>query len=588
MQARYASLARCFTQALGVVALMLPSGARAQQVDPLFGGDDGRQLLLEGQQDIQPWQEYDKKIRSAEHVGSLSYGLMGDQINGYDQSTSFRHVDIDIPGSNGLAVTLARRLVVRPIPAVGMPPQRYAGAGDWDIDVPYISGVFDSAYGWNTGAAGSTGRCSTLFYPKSLPPSRIEEIWSGYTVNIPGGRARSLLGAPASQFVKPDAAVRLWTTSSMDTLSCTPMLSGYAGEGFILETTDGTKYYFDVGTTRTAGTIRSATKSRARVEVYLLASRIEDRFGNRVSYTYNANGHPTSIVGSDGRRITLTYNGNQLVSGSAHGKTWTYGYSGALLDRVTLPDATSWRFTHLSDMRIAYERWTEDPGAGCSVLPPLTAKDYALKIQHPSGAWGTFRFEHKRNFRTGIPSTFCQAESANGIVTHYLGVPFHFDTLSLASKTIEGVGVAAPMSWRYVDDGGSSDGLWSGTVPPCLSCPASKSVAILQPNGSTTVEKYGIVYAMNEGKLLATTVTDSSGVRRTEVLSYVSDAEMEGQPFPDQYGALWGGNDVSAAKIRPVRSTIVTQDGASFQNVVETFDSRGRPTRVRRSSKPGP
>ena len=551
-----------------LAALVLPFGAIAQEA-------------------IEPWQEYDKKIRAAEHVGALTHGLFGDQVSVYDQRTSFRHVDIDLPGTNALQVALARKLVVRPIPAIGIPPKGYAGAGDWDIDVPYISGVFDSAYGWNVGYGGLTNRCSSNFSPQTLPPSRIEDIWSGYTVNVPGGGARSLIGFPASPFIKPDGATRRWTTSAMDTVSCTPMVSGdsYPGEGFILETAEGLKYFFNVGTSRTAGTILSADKSRPRVEIFLLASRVEDRFGNWVAYTYNGNGHPTAIQGGDGRRIDLTYSVDRLVSATAHGRTWSYGYSGTTLQNVTRPDASTWRFTHGTDMRVAYETWTEDPGAGCGVLPPLTLKEYQLAIQHPSGATGTFHFGHKRNFRTGIPVSFCQAESgSDNTVVHYLDTPFHFDTLSLVSKTITGPGIPAPLLWSYVDTGGDPVGLWSGTVPPCLSCTASKSVTILQPDGSAVVESYGIVYALNEGKLLARQVTDSSGVLSSETLSYVSDAEAASQPFPDRYGALWGGTDESAVKIRPMKSRLIVQQGVSFQWTASQFDTRGRPTHITRGS----
>jgi YD repeat-containing protein len=535
-------------------------------------------------QDMEPYQEYDKKIRSAEQIGPLSDDLFGDQVNVYDQATVFRYADIDIPGSNALPVTLARKLVIRPLPAPGIPPQRYAGAGDWDIDVPFISGVFDSGYGWNVGTTGAQPRCSTNFYPKTTAPSRIENIWSGYTVNLPGSGARTLIGMPAPQFVKPDSATRLWTTSSMDTVSCTPMLGGYPGEGFVLETTEGVKYFFNVGTVRTVLAMRSVNV-RPRIEVYLLASRMEDRFGNWVAYTYNATGHPTIIEGSDGRRIDLTYSGDQLISASAHGRTWVYGYSGASLVSVTLPDTSLWRFTHVSDMRVVYERWTEDPGPGCSVLPPLALKEYVLQIQHPSGALGTFRFEHKRNFRTGIPWTFCQAAAQpDHTVTHYLDVPFHFDTFALASKTIQGAGIPTPLVWSYADTGGDDGGLWSGTVPPCLTCPASKLVTIQQPDGSTVTERYGTVYALNEGKLLERQISDTSGVLSAETLNYLSDAEVGGQPFPDRYGSLWGGNDDSAVKIRPLKSKTVVQDGVSFQWAVNGFDAWGRAIRVTKSS----
>lgn len=542
-------------------------------------------------QDMEPYHEYDKKVRSAEQIGALSQGLFGDQINVYDQSTVFRHVDIDVPGNNPLPVTLARKLVIRPVPAIGVPPERYAGAGDWDIDVPFISGVFDAMYGWNTGIAGAQPRCSTNFYPKTLSPRRIENIWSGYTVNIPGESARTLIGYPAEPFVKPDGAVRRWTTASMDTVSCTPMVSGYPGEGFVLETTAGIKYFFNKATTRTAGVMRSGAKSVPRVEVFLLASRIEDRFGNSVNYTYNSNGHATIIEASDGRRIDLAYSGNRLDSATAHGRTWIYGYNGALLHTVELPDSSMWRFEHPSNMRLGHQPWTEDPGPGCGTLPPLELKDYSLQVYHPAGAEGTFNFSHKRNFRAGIPSSFCQSESQpSGPVRHYLDTPFHFDTFSLISKIIQGPGISVPLIWSYQEEvfGEDPPGLWSGTVPPCLSCLDSKLISIRQPDGSTVSERYGVIFALNEGKLLERRVAGSSGIISTESLAYISDAEVAAHAFPDRYGSLWGGSDESAVKIRPLKSRVIAQQGVSFEWAATDFDTRGRATiSTRSSSLPG-
>ena len=144
------------------------------------------------QQSIQqPYQEYDKKLRSAEQVAPLTSELFGDSVNVYDQSGYFRQVDIELAGNNLLPVRLERRLNVRPIPEYGLAPLIYGGAGDWSIDVPFISGVFDSQYGWTYRGSRKDPRCSTNFIPYTPPPSRIEDIWSGYTVNLPGeGRDR--------------------------------------------------------------------------------------------------------------------------------------------------------------------------------------------------------------------------------------------------------------------------------------------------------------------------------------------------------------------------------------------------------------
>ncbi len=506
----------------------------------------GLTFAAQAQQAVQqPYQEYDKKLRSAEQVGALTSELFGDSVNVYDQSGYFRQTDIDLAGNNALPVRLERRLNVRPIPESGLPPLIYGGAGDWNIDVPFISGVFDSQYGWTYRGSRKVPRCSANFLPYTPPPFRIEDIWSGYTVNLPGEGARSLMGDPPAS-LKPASRQGenwSWTTSAMDTVSCTPMIAGLEGEGFILQTTSGIKYTFNIGTERVVGLMGSigGDAAQARLEIYLLASRIEDRFGNSVSISYNGNGHPTSISSSDGRSITLNYAGNRLQSASANGRTWTYGYAGNSLQRVTQPDGVWWEINQLSDMRIAYENWPEDPSQGCG-SPPLRDKTYTLQMKHPSGAVGTFAFQHGRNYRAGVPASYCITEARDGQISQYLALANHFDGFGLVQKTIEGPGVA-PMRWTYVDKGDYQD-YWTGSDRYCTTCTQSKAVRINQPDGSWIEEIYGIVYQFNEGKLLGRRTGAASGVvLESEDLTYVPDAQMPSMPFPDRYGWAFGGND---------------------------------------------
>lgn len=550
----------------------------------------GLTFAAQAQQAVQqPYQEYDKKLRSAEQVGALTSELFGDSVNVYDQSGYFRQTDIDLAGNNALPVRLERRLNVRPIPESGLPPLIYGGAGDWNIDVPFISGVFDSQYGWTYRGSRKVPRCSANFLPYTPPPFRIEDIWSGYTVNLPGEGARSLMGDPPAS-LKPASRQGenwSWTTSAMDTVSCTPMIAGLEGEGFILQTTSGIKYTFNIGTERVVGLMGSigGDAAQARLEIYLLASRIEDRFGNSVSISYNGNGHPTSISSSDGRSITLNYAGNRLQSASANGRTWTYGYAGNSLQRVTQPDGVWWEINQLSDMRIAYENWPEDPSQGCG-SPPLRDKTYTLQMKHPSGAVGTFAFQHGRNYRAGVPASYCITEARDGQISQYLALANHFDGFGLVQKTIEGPGVA-PMRWTYVDKGDYQD-YWTGSDRYCTTCTQSKAVRINQPDGSWIEEIYGIVYQFNEGKLLGRRTGAASGVvLESEDLTYVPDAQMPSMPFPDRYGWAFGGNDGSSALLRPLQRRQVTRDGVTMTWQANSFDRYGRPANVTRSSSQG-
>lgn len=542
---------------------------------------------------MQPYQEYDKRLRAAEQVAPLTSDVFGEQVNLYDRSASFEHVDISLPGNSALPVELRRKLDVRPLPQLlNARPELFGGVGNWEIGVPYITGTFDSAYGWNSTAAGATPRCSTNFYPHTNPPHRIEDIWSGYSVVIPGAGGRDLMGHPDASHRPSDGATRLWTTREFDTFSCVPMAYGYPGEGFLMTTAQGVTYRFDVGTIRSGGMMGSdhpeIGTGRPRQQVFLLASRVEDRFGNWVKYTYNDKGHPTRIQANDGRQIDLTYSSGRLATATAHGRQWTYGYQNGQLSQVTQPDSRQWSFSYSDDMTLVYPIWGESPGPSCAVRAPLVEADFTVTITHPAGASGSFLFKHQRHGRSGVPLNQCVRESNPWDPTspyiYTLATPNYFDKYSLVSKVISGPAIPSPMTWSYAGSTGNIP-LWNGTAPPCGSCPQTRTTVVTQPDGTELRESYGIVFGLNEGKLLGRQIRSSSGqVLRDESHVYMTAAEAAAQPFPDRYGSLYGGNDSSRTHIRPLRQRTIVQQGTEFSWQGNTFDVFARPLSVAKSS----
>src|SRR5690606_28567340 len=139
------------------------------------------------------------------------------------------------------------------------------------------------------------------------------DVWHGISVHIPGGGDRALLRLLTDDVPQPtDGVARGWSTRERDMVTCIQMKSGLTGEGFLLQTTDGLKYYFDVAVAKDGGRMQynaggGIAGTVGRTKYFLLASKVADRFGNSVTYAYNAAGHPTRISSSDGRSITLTY-----------------------------------------------------------------------------------------------------------------------------------------------------------------------------------------------------------------------------------------------------------------------------------------
>lgn len=121
-----------------------------------------------------------------------------------------------------------------------------------------------------------------------------------------------------------------------------------------------------LGTYVDASTGTTITKKLTRGRFYLVATKVEDRFGNFVNYNYNTSDRLTSIAASDGRTISFAYNGsNVLTSATAHGKTWTYAYDAAgKFVSATLPDASKWEYALTGGFFRGSLSGSDDPSSG--------------------------------------------------------------------------------------------------------------------------------------------------------------------------------------------------------------------------------
>jgi len=548
---------------------------------------------------IEPYQEYRKHIESAQNLTALKDDLMGESVSPYNGQTEFAVTDISLPGNNALAVQLRRRFSVE-LDLVNdtVFNANLDGVGGWEVDTPNISGTFPTT-GW------SDNRCSGHMVPSHPPAFQLTEIWQGNKVHIPGQGDRSMLGLNADSPRPDDGVARKWTTMQRDAIDCIPMREGLAGEGFRLKTTEGIAYYFDIATSRLAGTLDRSMGEGGRARVgrvrrYLQASRVEDRFGNWVQYAYNAEGLPTRIWSSDGREITLAYAGGHLATATANRRTWTYGYSAVegktRLTAVTRPDGSAWTYAYSNALSVQTPTWDGNSRPDCSEQPVEASAAMTMVVGHPSGASGTFNFRNLRHGRSGVHASTClqrvsNAPGSTGVYYYMLSVPNFFDVVSLTDKTITGPGLEAPLTWSY-SYGNGFERLWgspaSPAVYPCTTCKQEKSVTVANPDGTRTVHRYGSQYALNEGRLLGTSTLDAAGnVASTRSSIYMTTAEVAAQAFAPTYGLIYGSDDPSTAQVRPIVAEAIDQDGVSYQTSMLAFDGFARPTRINRSSALG-
>ncbi|NJN36251.1 MAG: hypothetical protein HC794_03340 [Nitrospiraceae bacterium] len=323
-----------------------------------------------------------------------------------------------------------------------------------------------------------------------------------------------------------------------------------------MTTAEGISYTFDVGVLRPASTLERRELVRAivptpvrdsltgatsivfaeevievvrllhRDRFYLLASKIEDRFGNTVQFSYNASGFPTRIWSNESpaRDIRLAYQSGRLQSASSHGRTWQYVYSSpgsgsSMLDQVVLPDQSKWAYSYTGTLLPKVLDHEGLPQIECGGASPLSA-DFTLAATHPSGALGTFNFSNLRHVRNGVNINECLRVGATsgqdpGEVNYKLYVPYFYDVMSLTDKTITGPGLPQPLQWTF-DYELPFPSMWGSrqVAPayPCTTCASqTKAVDVVEPNGTRHRHTFGNLYQANDGRPLVEETFSAGG-----------------------------------------------------------------------------
>jgi len=566
-------------------------------------------------------EEHAKLINEARNLAALGPDLFGDQTNLQTGSTEFIHTDIDLPGNNGLPVRLQRRFTAAS--KRGLNLVRPAAFADWELDVPYLSGEFADAIGWrvDVGAGQSSDqRCSITAPAHTVPPSievpgfpqpelfRPLDYWHGYNLHLPGGGGGELLWlSPTNTTQKPsDGPTYYWATNGNWFFSCANGAPG-VGEIFVGRSPEGLRYTFGQMVNRAASRLSAngSTAKLLRTEVRLVATRVEDRFGNWVAYNWNGS-RLASISASDGRSITFTYDPTTgFVSSASDGtRTWSYGYSGTgsitigsrtaapSLSRVIRPDNSAWAisFASLAKAIVTSERQTADCTASGS-LNEGANHEFTGSITHPSGAIGTFTFGPVRHGRTRVPR-FCVNEDALGNVgDDYSWFTLTYDVLALKTKRIVG-GALPTQQWDYVY---APDWCFADGDGACSAGTRDYSTTtVVQLGAGVDQYRFGTVYQGNEGKLLkvehgiSVTVNGTlQGVIGSEESLYQLDGSSQVYPSPIGGSPQPRGDAFTAENFLPLRQKAISQDGANFTWEALSFDRYAQPIQVKRSSSLG-
>ncbi|HGM5043367.1 TPA: sugar-binding protein [Stenotrophomonas maltophilia] len=523
---------------------------------------------LANAQGLFSYQEYEKRVKSNQSLAAIpADDVFGDRTSSFDGSTEFSVEDVSIPGNFDLPVAIKRRFGVESVnrDVSGSEATGLTIFDDWEIEVPYMAGVWTNTSGWVTGEPHNTTtqRCTVNVAPTLLETHGYWDIGFGIDVKWLGGEGEELLVATDPSYASaPGLEDPKWMTASRARFGCLPATrNGYPGEAFIGYTIDGKKYFFDWGVEKPYAVSQfndgAATRTVGRKRVYLLASRVEDRNGNWVSYSYNGY-RLTSINSSDGRKIDLAYDTRGRVTViTANGRTWTYGYAEASgnndggLSLVTLPDGSRWTYSHQGRLQSRFPYRKADDEGGCAIRAGQTPPPTQMTVGAPSGAQGVFDFEME---------LFVRSDPCAGLQ------PSQYDTWSLKKRTITGPGLPPMVSAREYSVQLPGVGRWS---------------ILRKPDGSEIRERYGADPGLDERKLLQRQTLDVGGrVVKDEQTSYIYGA-AEG-PFPIRVGRSLGimSGQFLAGTLSAVSETATTMDGDNYKVSYSAFNTKARPARV--------
>lgn len=582
------------------------------------------------------WQTVEDRMKSVSQVSTLGPDVAGDRVDHKNGSVSFNVTDVSIPGNGSLDVAITRSYTVM--------NRKYTATdemlSDWAIELPHISGVF--AKDWIAPGAASGNRCSNT----SLPPLPYggylyTDYWQGIDIRLPDGNSDSLQVANAS-IQKPTTGLTYPWVAQLGTVhvSCLSSIKNGTGEGFLAIMPDGTRVwydwmaqYFQVEMKGNEVNVSSPLDPWYRPQPLrrnvLYATRVEDRFGNYVSYTYtnawNAPGRLTRIQSSDGRQIDVSYAGSTVSSISDGTRTWTYGYATTPAGRkslsvVGLPDGSTWEIglSALTDAEIHYnDAAFNEPLRTCTLveMPLNYAATFTGTVKHPAGALASYTFNIQEHGKSNVPV------NCSRVTTTPVGAPpgsgnntnddlnahsISANSLTLIQKQISGAGITTA-TWSYSYAPGISVHRYPGTTrnypvcvlsalqcrtPPCVSdsCAGSSKTTVLGP-GTWARYTYGNSFGYNEGLLLKVEEGGSeTNILRTTVYKYDLTLGSVTKPYPASYGGATklAGDGFQQGVQRPLERQEVTQQATRFVRNIDSFDYFANPTQTTKSSQPSP
>lgn len=578
--------------------------------------------------------QYKNSLAKAQSIEPFTE--FGDSISLRDGGVSFKNVDIELLGT-GPTIRIIRTALIQD--GQGMKGGWSNNLGDWGLEIPRIKTITalpdpalraaplsaDSPIGWQVPGADKNARCTNMSIPADVRyPTRpaefyVSEWWAGYQLVDNDGNDEPLL-MRASTLPNPSQPIGTKSNWIISCLSATANPAEAPGEAFLATAPDGTRYWFNyLAYDGYEPLIKdfpnlppknyTYTYSLPRQFASMLVTRIEDKFGNWVTYSYSA-GILTGIDASDGRQVRVTRGTNivTITAGSAVStRAWTYqtavpGYSLV----VTNPDGSTWKYVGAFQQGnfSNYSFYNCDQGY---LSEPNEMRQ--VSVTGPSGATAQFNFQKKIFGRSYAPK-YCHQYSFPEEITSIEEISSAvlariWTGYALTSKVVSGPGLGS-MTWSYSYS--AHNGCWNPAIATYLStstaiCNGSSPTTVwtdrVAPDGVRQRSTFSNKYDQLENKLLKEEIfaPGNSLVRATQY-SYATAPTTGGNPyaFPIWVGSVLdvNGNFESAGTWAPISRVDTTQQGKTFTwqvaancgSYVLCFDQFARPTKTIKSSTP--
>jgi YD repeat-containing protein len=560
-----------------------------------------------------PESEYKQLINVQRDVQPLKANPFGEQVNLYNGALSFAVTDISQPGT-GPELTLGRSLQIAEDVHNTDGIQR--PFGEWRLNIPRIetnTAFQANVLGWDVGNVGDPGylnRC-TLF--RDPPPVQATirgfawnstEWWYGYHLVVPGYGDQILMPRKAANTHTPTiSGMSFPIVTKQDWMIACGVTASDGGEGFLAIAPDGTRYTFahlvyrpmtylqkpyDAAPNVVGGMhpMEESSNILTRREASMYVTRIQDRFGNTLTYNWNGD-NLDSIVASDERKLTLSYvAGTPLIHTAtlqaldAPVRTWTYSYNDNAvfpsLTGVQLPDGGAWSY-QIGDLE---STTLATQSTICDSAGDLHAQPAVGSMTHPSGLMATFTVTPILHGRSYVPR-YCRSYS--GSTKTYANIPSLYYQYSVTQEVLSGAGITIPQiwAWSYSPPNQSwlSDACASGGT-----CPSTIYTDVTDPGKRATRYTFSNRYDVTEGQLKRTDYY--SGAAGSSISRSVSNtyADPTAGPWPVSYGDDLQNRDNfdQVEQSAPLQKRDIAQDGDTYTWEAEAFNQYAQVTKTKR------